>query len=84
MRSHRADGLKDEVLQFSECSPADGTSAAANKWDLGTSRWQLSEKATPTFRSSKGEYSTILFCSAGVSCCAGLRTLRQEKSREGG
>jgi hypothetical protein len=46
MRSHRADGLKDEVLQFSECSPADGTSAAANKWDLGTSRWQLSEKIT--------------------------------------
>jgi hypothetical protein len=34
--------------------------------DFGTSRRQLSEKSTRTFRVSKGQYSTILFCNAGV------------------
>jgi hypothetical protein len=36
----------NELLQFAEYSPADGTDAAVNWRDYGRSRWQLSEKIT--------------------------------------
>jgi hypothetical protein len=34
--------------------PADGTNAAAEKSDFGTSRWQLSDKTTPFAVRSEG------------------------------
>jgi len=36
-------------------SPADGTSAAADKRDFGTSRWQLSDEITPAPKALEGE-----------------------------
>jgi hypothetical protein len=42
-----ANGANTDDLRYSGCSPAVGTEAAAEKRDFGTSRWQLSDEATP-------------------------------------
>jgi hypothetical protein len=74
---------ENELLQFQNCPPADGITAAVNWRDHGMSRWQLSDETTsPALRSRYCDLpiASVDYPSQSRGNCSATRLLLADNS----